>query len=167
LVPRLIAALGTQRERYSNAGELQAYCGIAPVLASSGKISWVHRRWACPKFIRQTFHEWAGISIRYSVWAKAYYEQQRARGKSRHVAVRALAFKWMRIVFRCWKERQPYNEEVYRQALSRHPQSTHKGDATVQYQWKNCAGFSKITGVTRGVKIFGAIEETGYYGRSA
>ena len=65
LVPRLIAALGTQRERYSNAGELQAYCGIAPVLASSGKMYWVHWRWACPKFLRQTFHEWAGISIRY------------------------------------------------------------------------------------------------------
>jgi transposase len=148
LVPRLIAALGTQRERFRKATELQAYCGIAPVLTSSGKMSWVHWRWACPKFLRQTFHEWAGISIRYSVWAKTYYEQHRAKGKSRHVAIRALAFKWMRIVFRCWKDRKPYNDEVYSQALSRHRPLVPKGGSTVQFQWKNCAGFSKITGVT-------------------
>jgi transposase len=147
LVPRLIAALGTQRERYSNAGELQAYCGIAPVLASSGKMHWVHWRWACPKFLRQTFHEWAGISIRYSDWAKAYYEQQRARGKSRHVAIRALAFKWMRIVFRCWKNRKPYDGESYQRVLSRRPQSD-QFNRVVQCEWKNCAGFSKITAVT-------------------
>src|ERR1700687_4680505 len=57
LVPRLIAALGTQRDRYHSASELQSYSGIAPVLASSGKQHWVHWRWACPKFLRQTFHE--------------------------------------------------------------------------------------------------------------
>jgi hypothetical protein len=63
LVPRLIAALGIQRDRYSSASELQCYSGIAPVLASSGKQSWVHWRWACSKFLRQTFHEWAAHSI--------------------------------------------------------------------------------------------------------
>src|SRR5260370_42074920 len=61
LAPRLIAALGTQRDRYHSASELQSYSGIAPVLASSGKQYWVHWRWACPKFLRQTFHEWAPI----------------------------------------------------------------------------------------------------------
>src|SRR5205085_11696587 len=37
LAPRLIAALGTQRDRYASASDLQAYSGIAPVVASSGK----------------------------------------------------------------------------------------------------------------------------------
>jgi transposase len=148
LVPRLIAALGTQRERFNNAGELQAYCGIAPVCASSGKMCWVHWRWACPKFLRQTFHEWAGISIRYSAWAKTHYQQQRARGKSRQVAIRALAFKWMRIVFRCWKVRQPYNDELYSQARARRSEPTPNANPIVQFQWKKCAGFSKMTGVT-------------------
>jgi hypothetical protein len=31
--PRLIAAPGTQRDRYQTASELQCYSGIAPVLA--------------------------------------------------------------------------------------------------------------------------------------
>src|SRR6185369_3159739 len=106
LVPRLIAALGTQRDRYQSASELQSYRGL-------------HRCWACPKFVRQTFHEWAAHSIGSSAWAKAYYEQQRANGKPRNTVVRALAFKWIRILFRCWKEHKPYSEEVYRQALAR------------------------------------------------
>jgi transposase len=55
LAPRLIAALGTQRDRYASASDLQCYSGIAPVLATSGKQHWVHWRWACPKFLRQTF----------------------------------------------------------------------------------------------------------------
>jgi Transposase IS116/IS110/IS902 family len=148
LVPRLIAALGTQRERYVTASDLQAYCGIAPVLASSGKTRWTHWRWACPKFLRQTFHEWAGISIRYSVWAKAYYEQQRSRGKSRHMAIRALAFKWMRIVFRCWKDRKPYSDQVYTQALARRRTSAPNASSTVQFQWKTCGGFSQPVGFT-------------------
>jgi hypothetical protein len=41
--------------------------------------------------LRQTFHEWAAHSIRYSEWAKAYYQQQRARGKSASTSIRALA----------------------------------------------------------------------------
>src|SRR5215471_19312491 len=55
LTPRLIAALGSQRERYQTAHEVQCYSGIAPVVATSGKQRWVHWRWACPKFLRQTF----------------------------------------------------------------------------------------------------------------
>jgi transposase len=101
--PRLLVAFGEQRERYRSAQEMQKYVGIAPVLERSGKQSWVHWRRQCPKFLRQTFVEWAGESIRFSFWARAYYEQQRDKGASYQAAVRALAFKWIRIVFRCWQ----------------------------------------------------------------
>jgi transposase len=92
LVPRLIAGFGSQRERWTKASELQCYSGIAPVLESSGRQHWVHMRWACPKFLRQTFHEWAARSIRKCSWAKTAYEAQIQRGKSRHAAIRAVAF---------------------------------------------------------------------------
>src|ERR1700745_4174246 len=59
LAPRLLAALGTQRERYGNASEVQSHTGIAPVTERSGKKKWVHFRWAYPQFLRQSFHEWA------------------------------------------------------------------------------------------------------------
>jgi transposase len=119
LAPRLLVAFGEQRERYGAAEEIQKYAGIAPVLERSGKQSWVHWRCQCPKFLRQTFVEWATGSIRFSGWARAYYEQQRAKGASHQAAVRALAFKWIRIVFRCWKTRVAYNESVYIAALQR------------------------------------------------
>ena len=119
LAPRLLAAFGSQRERYANAKEVQAYSGIAPVTEQSGKKKWVHFRWACPKFLRQSFHEWAGHSIAHSPWARIYYQQQRERGKGHHAAVRGLAFKWIRIVFRCWKDRVAYDESRYLAALAK------------------------------------------------
>ena len=97
---------------------MQTYTGIAPVMESSGKKQWVHFRWACPKFLRQSFHEWAGHSIAHSVWARSYYQQQRSQGQDHHAAVRALACKWIRVVFRCWKDGVAYDESKY---LARSP----------------------------------------------
>ena len=117
--PRLLVAFGEQRERYASAEELQKYAGIAPVTERSGKKSWVHWRLQCPTFLRPTFVEWAAESTRHAFWAQVYYQQQRDKGKAHQAAVRALAFKWIRILYRCWQERTPYNESVYLQALNR------------------------------------------------
>jgi transposase len=117
--PRLLVAFGEQRERYASAAELQQFAGIAPVTERSGKKCWVHWRFQCPTFLRQTFVEWAAESIRHSFWARVYYQQQRDAGKAHQAAVRALAFKWIRILFRCWQDRTPYDESVYLQALKR------------------------------------------------
>jgi transposase len=117
--PRLLVAFGEQRERFTSAEELQKYAGIAPVTERSGKKSWVHWRLQCPTFLRQTFVEWAAESTRHSFWAQVYYQQQRDKGKAHQAAVRALAFKWIRILFRCWQDHTPYDESVYLQALKR------------------------------------------------
>jgi transposase len=119
MAPRLLAAFGSQRDRYSSPADLQTYSGIAPVTERSGKSEWVHFRWACPLFLRQTFHEWAGHSVAYCDWARAYYQQQRDRNKGHHAAVRALAFKWIRIAFRCWNDRVPYDDARYVDSLRR------------------------------------------------
>jgi transposase len=129
MVPRLIAAWGTQRERYETAASMQSFSGIAPVVERSGKQEWVHWRWACPKFLRQTFHEWAWLSTRSSEWAQEYYDKQRAKGKGHHAAVRALAFKWIRILFRCWKDRCPYDEARYVAQVKRRSQPLAKAAA--------------------------------------
>src|SRR5262245_3275320 len=117
LAPRLLAAFGTDRGRFEFAAELQQLSGIAPVTEKSGTGIWIHWRLACSKFLRQTFHEFAGRSILESDWARAHYDQLRKRGKSHHAALRALAFKWIRIIFRCWKTRTPYDEAVYCKSL--------------------------------------------------
>jgi transposase len=119
LAPRLLAAFGSRRDRYGTAAEMQQFSGIAPVLERSGKAEWVHFRWACPKFLRQTFHEWASHSIGFCDWARAYYQQQLKSGHDHHAAVRALAFKWIRIAFRCWKDGVSYDDSRYVASLRR------------------------------------------------
>jgi transposase len=119
LAPRLAAGFGTDRQRYLKAEDIQQFSGIAPVTEASGKQRWVHWRRACPKFLRQTFHEFADASRKKSLWARAYYEQQRQQGASHHGAVRALAYKWIRILYRCWQSHTPYDESVYLAALRR------------------------------------------------
>jgi hypothetical protein len=173
LAPRLIAALGTDRSRFQSAQELQCYTGIAAVLETSGQQRWVHSRWACPKFVRQTIHEWALHSMAKCDWARDYYQARRSRGRSHHTAVRALGFKWLRILFRCWQNRMPYQEQIYQQALGRRaysgaitgapsaPAGQAKAPSTlrssntqppapspVQLQWESCAGFFKLGVVT-------------------
>jgi transposase len=119
LAPRLLCAFGADRSRWSEASQIQKTSGIAPVLERSGKSCWVHRRFFRPKFLCQTFHEFAGESIHRSEWAKTFYQSQRQKGKSHHSAVRILAFKWIRVIFRCWKSHTPYNETFYLDALKK------------------------------------------------
>jgi len=146
LRPRLIAAFGTQRDRYATAGELQSYSGIAPVTKQSGKSRQVHFRRACPQFLRQTFHEMAAHSIAKSEWARAFYQTQRDNHKKHHAAVRALAYKWMRILFRCWKDGTPYDERIYMEALAKRNSPLAKLLAgPTGLKWKTVAGFQKIT----------------------
>lgn len=110
MAPRLVAAFGTDRERFSSAQEIQQLSGIAPVLKRSGKSCSVIRRLACPKFLHQTFHEYADHSRKKSAWAAAYYRLLKARGRGHHCALRSIAFKWQRIMYRCWQTRTPYDE---------------------------------------------------------
>jgi transposase len=130
---RLTAALGSDRGRWQSADELACLAGVAPVLERSGQSCWVRWRYFCPKFLRQTFVEYAGESIRHSFWARAYYESQRAKGKSHHAAVRSLAFKWVRIIFRCWQTKTVYDEVKYLESLRR------KGSSLLTYAANNPA----------------------------
>jgi transposase len=117
LAPRLAAAYGTDRGKYQGAEDIQCISGIAPVTKASGKTRFVHMRWACPKFLRQTFHEFAQASVRYSSWAKAYVAMRKADGHRHQEIIRGLAFKWQRILTRCWKNHQPYDELRYVERL--------------------------------------------------
>ncbi len=117
LAPRLLVAFGEDRSRFESADAVCRYAGIAPVTERSGNKSWVHWRYSCPKFLRQSFVEWTKETIRFSFWARAFYQLQREKGKTHQMAIRSLAFKWIRILFRCWQDRKPYDEAKYLIAL--------------------------------------------------
>jgi transposase len=119
MAPRLLAVFGSRRERFGSAQEVLQFSGVAPVTQRSGKSRHVHRRWARPKFLHQSLVEFAALSIPHCGWARALYQQLRARGQRHWAAIRMLAFKWIRILFRCWKDRVPYDEQKYLKALER------------------------------------------------
>jgi len=81
LAPRLVAAFGSRRERYHSAQQMQSFSGIAPVMQASGRQRWIHFRWACPQFLRQTFHDYAALSVPHSPWAKAFMKSKKAKVK--------------------------------------------------------------------------------------
>jgi len=119
-VPRLIAAFGTCRDAYANASDVQRISVVAPVNITSGNAKSTRMRRACPKFLRQTFHEFAAQSIPYSTWAKAYYQHYLRQNKSQHhAAVRSLANKWIRILYRCWKDHRLYDESIFLESQRR------------------------------------------------
>lgn len=120
MAPRLCVLFGADRERWVSAAEMQMYYGIAPVIEKSGRQRWVHWRWNAPKFARQTLVEWAGLTVRFCDWAKAYYAYYSERQKSRHAILRSLAFKWLRVLWRCWRDRQPYDDQLYLKQLKLH-----------------------------------------------
>jgi hypothetical protein len=66
-----------------------------------------------------SFIEYANESIRHSLWARAFYQMHKAAQKTHWVIIRALAFKWIRILFRCWQERTPYDEIRYLKSLQK------------------------------------------------
>ncbi len=119
LAPRLLASLGSERERFPRPQHLQCATAIAPVTKQSGGKRHVHRRYLCSKFLKQSFHEYAKESILHSRWAAAYYLQQRTKGCPHHTAVRALAYKWQRIIWKCWQSRTVYQEAIYEAALKK------------------------------------------------
>ena len=122
LSARLLATFGDDRTRFPTAGGVQRLTGIAPVTKQSGKKRHVHRRFTkhtCPHFEHQTFIEWVNQTILKPGWARAYWKQQKAKKVGHWAIMRSLAYKWIRILHRCWIDRVPYDEQKYVAALKR------------------------------------------------
>ena len=119
LAPRLAAAFGTTDANFPEAATMQAWSGVAPVQKQSGKSKVISFRWARPLFLHQTFVEYARSSIKFSAWARAFYQERADKGWNSFRIYRALAFKWVRILWRCWKNNEAYNEAKYIQALQK------------------------------------------------
>ncbi|HZP23979.1 MAG TPA: transposase [Terriglobales bacterium] len=147
LAPRLIAVFGTDRSRWRDAADLQCFSGIAPILISSGNSRRIVMRRACPKFVRQTFHELATHAIRFCPWAKLLYEKHlHPDKKNHHACVRVVAFQLIRIALRCWLNREPYDERIFLAAQQRRnsPFAGKTGsDPAIEFETK--AGFQKLT----------------------
>ena len=118
--PRLLVEIGDNRDRYADADGLQGEAGTCPVTKASGKSHFVQFRRACRRSFRDTMHQFSFCSMEKSGWAKAFYNTQRDHGRNHATALRALGDKWLKIIYRTWKDRTRYDEKIYLAQRMRH-----------------------------------------------
>jgi hypothetical protein len=113
LAPRLASLFGQHPECIESADVVQKLSGTAPVTVQSGGSRSVHIRRACRKNARNTLHQFAGQSIRRCAWARALYDRARRKGQKHATALRLVANKWLKIIYRMWQTGEPYDEQRY------------------------------------------------------
>ena len=113
LAPALCALLGDDPARWRDWHHLAQIAGTVPVTQRSGNCRAVNMRYHCDHRARRTLHLFAQSSVRACAWAREFYRQQRAQGKGHATALRNLATKWLRILFRLWQEGTTYDEALY------------------------------------------------------
>jgi len=114
---QILAELGDVRERFPNADLLAAEAGAVPVTYQSGKTRSVAFRWACNHRLRRAITCLADNSRHANDWARGIYQAARIRGCDHPHAIRILARAWLRVIWRAWTDRKPYDPELHLSAL--------------------------------------------------
>ena len=114
---QILSEMGSVRERFDDPQRLAAEAGVTPVTYESGKSKAVAFRWACNHRLRAALTCMADNSRHASAWAAAIYEKARARGCDHPHAIRILARAWLRVIWRAWRDRQPYDLQRHTGAM--------------------------------------------------
>jgi transposase len=115
---QILAEWGDARHAYDRPEAVAALGGLVPVTKASGKHRGVSFRWACNKRLRIAITTFADNSRHESPWAANIYKRARASGKDHPHAIRILARAWVRVIWRCWQNRTPYNPALHQGAAS-------------------------------------------------
>jgi len=120
LAAGLLGEIGDCREKFDDAGSIQALAGTAPITRQSGTSRTVSFRFSCNKPLRDLLQEFARQSAlpKASAWARGYFMNQLERGHSPSRAYRALANRWVAIIFRIWQDRTLYDENYHLSNIS-------------------------------------------------
>jgi len=113
---QILSELGSVRERFVSVEHLAAEAGVAPVTYESGKSKAVTFRWACNHRLRAALTCLADNSRHANAWAASVYAKAKARGCDHPHAVRILARAWLRVIWRAWTDRRPYDPSQHRGA---------------------------------------------------
>lgn len=110
---QILAELGDVRDRFPSDALLAAEAGVCPVTYESGKARAVTFRWACNHRLRRALTCLADNSRHQSPWAARVYASARARGCDHPHAVRILSRAWLRVLWRAWTDRKPYDPALH------------------------------------------------------
>ena len=109
---RVLAEFGDDPTRYKDARSRRCYAGTAPITRASGTRTVVLARTARNKRMAQACYLWAFSALRPSPGARGFYDRQRAKGKTHHQALRALANRLVGVLHGCLIRGQRYDEQV-------------------------------------------------------
>jgi hypothetical protein len=109
---RALGEFGDDPNRYADAKARKCYAGSAPITKASGTRSVVLARVARNKRLADACYLWAFAAISASPGARRSYDAHRAKGKTHHQALRALANRLVGILHGCLRHRQLYREDV-------------------------------------------------------
>jgi plasmid maintenance system antidote protein VapI len=117
LAARVLGEIGDNRDRYKNSNSIQCHAGTAPITKFSGKSKRIVKaRKSCNKQLKDAMQLFAFCSLLKSLWAREFYDEHRAKGNTHNQALRALANRWLEIIYTILQKSQLYNEE-YHQSL--------------------------------------------------
>ena len=70
-------------------------------------------RWACNHRLRAALTCMADNSRHANTWAASVYAKARARGCDHPHAIRLLSRAWLRVIWRAWVDRNPYDPALH------------------------------------------------------
>src|SRR5580704_1989715 len=121
IAPRLLSEIGDDRDRFQgDVQNLQCLAGTGPVTKRSGKLWESHQRWACSKPLRLVLQLFSEHTFTQCAWAEIYYRTHRAKDQSHAGALRCLAHRWLKIIYKMWLERTPYDPELHHRNQLKH-----------------------------------------------
>jgi len=114
LAARVAGEIGEHIEQFTTPNALQCYAGAAPVTRRSGRSEHVvARRLAYNRYLGNAVRQWAFCSLQQSAWARTFYNAKIVAGKRHHTALRALANRWLEILWHCLHRGTLYDEAIH------------------------------------------------------
>ncbi|WP_421845748.1 IS110 family transposase [Mycobacterium sp.] len=109
---RVLAEIGDDRARFTDARGLKAFAGAAPITRASGKKTLVLHRHIKNRRLAAVGPIWALASLRASPGARRHYDTRRAAGDWNHQAQRHLFNKFLGQLHHCLQTGQHYTEHL-------------------------------------------------------
>lgn len=107
---RILAEIGDDPKRFTDANSLRAFAGTAPVTIASGRSHYVKARKIRNKRLGDACHWWAFSILTKSPGARAHYDRRRAAGDHHNAALRNLANKLLGRLWWCLAHDQPWDD---------------------------------------------------------
>jgi transposase len=107
---RVLGEFGDDPHRYASAKSRKNYGSTSPITRASGKKKVVAARFIHNDRLLDALMTWAFSSLNASPGARAFYDQQRAKGLEHNDALRRLANRLVGILHGCLKTRTLYDE---------------------------------------------------------